>query len=345
MITPQPQYRRTGEIDVLRLDITVPMDQVPAVMASLVSAFLSSCGADGPQTLAQVPAARFRDAVHHPVESPAAVGQAHTPMRYGVLLDDMDRRSQYSHVVSVDKGTRKEVRRELAVRTSIAVLTAGAGLLGPDAGATATALTPALETVLARVVGSVTRWRAHHAAETLEDAAEAAGEPVELLVQEAVSDERRGELLARTLTIAQDTALRDKRRALGRALAAGIKGDDAKIDEELLFIRAVADIDTPHIKLLSLMAAQYIPPGKDSGSVFHSGWSLPKITARAPELGEAVPALLSTLESHGLVRAMQSSTPWTAAQAAYSVTSAGRFLLERLAAESLEPDAGTELSP
>jgi hypothetical protein len=31
----------------------------------------------------------------------------------------------------------------------------------------------------------------------------------------------------------------------------GIAGDDAKIDEELLFIRAVADIDAPHIRLLS----------------------------------------------------------------------------------------------
>jgi hypothetical protein len=234
-----------------------------------------------------------------------------------------------------------EPRHELAVRTSVAVLTAGAGLLGPDAGATATALTPALETVLSRVVGSISRWRAHHAAETLEDAAEAAGAPVEQLVQEAVSDERREELLARTLTIAQDTALRDKRRALGRALAAGIKGDDAKIDEELLFIRAVADIDTPHIRLLSLMAGDYIPPGKVSGSIFHGGWLLPTIAAGDPGLGEVVPALLATLESHGLVRALQSSTPWAAAQAAHNVTNAGRMLLERLAAEGSESDDGT----
>ena len=224
----------------------------------------------------------------------------------------------------------------------MAVLTAGAGLLGPDAGAAATALTPALETVLSRVVGGVSRWRTQHAAETLEDAAQAVGEPVEQLVQQAVSDERREELLARTLTIAQDTALRDKRRALGRALAAGIAGDDAKIDDELLFIRAVADIDTPHIRLLALMAGERIPPGKDSGSVFHGGWSLPTIAARDPGLGEAVPALLSTLESHGLVRAMQSSTPWTAAQAAYDVTSAGRTLLERLAAEGSETDDARE---
>jgi hypothetical protein len=209
-----------------------------------------------------------------------------------------------------------EPRHELAVRTGVAVLTAGAGLFGPDAGAVPAALTPALETVLSRVVGVVSDWRADHAAEILEDA-------------------------ARTLTIGQDTALRDKRRAHGRALAAGIAGDDAKIDDELLFIRAVADIDTPHIRLLALMAGERIPPGKDSGSVFHGGWSLPTIAARDPVLGEAVPALLSTLESRDLVRAMQSSTPWTAAPAAYDVTNAGRMLLERLAAEGSQSDDGT----
>lgn len=214
------------------------------------------------------------------------------------------------------------------------MLAGSAGLLGPDAGAAVTALTPVLEAVLSRVLHSLSRRMSAHVAETLEDAAEAAGDPVELLVEKAVADERREELLARTLTIAEDTALRDKRRALGRALAAGIAGDDAKIDEELLFVRAVADIDTPHIRLLARMAGEVIPPGKESGSIFHGGWSLAAIAARDPGLGEAVPAILSTLESHGLVRAMQSSTPWQGAIRAYDVTATGRTLLERLTAES-----------
>jgi hypothetical protein len=227
----------------------------------------------------------------------------------------------------------EDASHELAIRTGVAVLAGGAGLLGPDAGAAATALTPVLETVLSRVLRSLNGHRSAHVAETLEDAAEAAGDPIELFVEKAVADERREELLARTLTIAEDTALRDKRRALGRALAAGIAGDDAKIDDELLFIRAVADIDTPHIRLLARMADENIPPGKESGSIFHGGWSLAAIAARDPGLGEAVPAILSTLESHGLVRAVQGSTPWQGAIRAYGITSAGRTLLERLSAE------------
>jgi hypothetical protein len=230
-----------------------------------------------------------------------------------------------------------EPRHELAVRTAVAVVAGGAGLLGPDAGAAATALTPALETVLSRVVGTLSQRRVRHAGQTLEDGAEAAGEPVEQFVQRAVSDERRAELLARTLTVAQDTALRDKRRALGRALAAGIAGDDAKIDDELLFIRAVADIDTPHIRLLALIASQrtstLIRTGKDSDS-YLAGLSVAKMATRDPGLGETIPVLLSTLASHGLVRAEESSTPWQSSNAWYYVTPAGSTLLDRLAAES-----------
>jgi hypothetical protein len=176
------------------------------------------------------------------------------------------------------------------------------------------------------------RWN-RNAAETLADAAEASGEPVEDLLIKAVSDDRRHELLARALGIAQDTALRNKRRALGRALAAGIVGDDARIDDELLFIRAIADLDEPHIRLLALMASDRPLPGKLSGSVFHGGWSAGTIAARDPGLGDTLPALMWTLEAHGLIRAEASSTPWQAARQAYNVTPAGSQLLERLAAD------------
>ncbi len=40
----------------------------------------------------------------------------------------------------------------------------------------------------------------------------------------------------------------DKRRALARSLAAAIVGEDAVLDEEFLFVRAVADLDSPHIR-------------------------------------------------------------------------------------------------
>lgn len=103
---------------------------------------------------------------------------------------------------------------------------------------------------MAAAVQRLGKRRTDHAADTLIDAADAAGVPLAEFMDRAVSDDRRHELFARSLRIAQDTALRDKRRALGRALAAGVMGDGARIDEELLFMRAGDDLDETHIRLL-----------------------------------------------------------------------------------------------
>ena len=231
---------------------------------------------------------------------------------------------------------------ELSIRTAVAVLAGGASLLGPDVGAAATALAPAMEAALARVAGAAGQRRFRHAAEAVADAAEAAGMPVEKLLEQAVADDQRHELLSRTLGAAQDAALRDKRRALGRALAAGIEGDDARVDEELLFIRAVADVDVPHIKLLKVLSKDQPFPGQLSGSPFRGGWSLATVAASHPEFGGALPSLVWTLESHGLIQSVRSATPTSAV--AYTVTSAGRKLLNRLAYSVPEPPSPGEVS-
>jgi hypothetical protein len=225
--------------------------------------------------------------------------------------------------------------RELAIRTAVAALAAGVGLLGPDAGAAATALTPAMEVALTQVAAVIGQRRFRHAAETVVDASEASGCSVEELLGQAVSDDRRHELLSRALGVAQDAAVRDKRRALGRALAAGIEGDDARIDDEVLFIRAVADVDVPHIKLLKVLSEDQPFPGQPSGSVFHGGWSLATVAARHPEFGGALPALIWTLESHSLIQTVRSATPTTAV--AYTITSDGRRLLDRPGDDLAEP--------
>ena len=97
------------------------------------------------------------------------------------------------------------------------------------------------------------------------------------------------------------------------------------------FIRAVADVDEPHIRLLALMASERPLPGKLSGSVCHAGWSTGAIAARDPGFGDSLPALIWTLEAHGLIRAEASSTPWPTSREAYNVTQAASQLLERLA--------------
>ena len=182
---------------------------------------------------------------------------------------------------------------------------------------------------MARVVSVIRQRRFRHAAETVADAAQASDSSVEDLLSNAVSDDRRHELLSRVLSIAQDAALRDKRRALGRALAAGIVGDDARIDDELLFVRAIADVDEPHIKLLEILSEDQPIQGSLGGRVSPGGWSLAVVAERHPEFGGALPVLVWTLESHALIQVIRTATPSSAV--VYAITSTGRQLLQRLA--------------
>jgi hypothetical protein len=139
---------------------------------------------------------------------------------------------------------------------------------------------------ISTVIGS---RRLEHGVETLLDGAEALGaqtpEAFIEFIEAAVSDEEHQELLARALTIAQDTAMRGKRRALGRALAAAVGDTGTKVDEELLFIRVLADLDELRIRLLRLMStdpSRQWPPGEilqhDPGST--SLWALVPVLAR-----------------------------------------------------------------
>ena len=146
----------------------------------------------------------------------------------------------------------------------------------------------------------------------------------------AVSDDRRHELLARALGIAQDAALRDKRRALGRALAAGIAGDDARIDDELLFIRRSPTLTSRTDGCSRSWPANGRRQESSAAASFTEvGHLVP--SPRDSGFGDSLPALIWTLEAHGLIRAEASSTPWQTSRAAYNVTQAASQLLERLA--------------
>jgi hypothetical protein len=224
-----------------------------------------------------------------------------------------------------------EADRELATQVVIASLTGFASLISIYAGAAAVAFAPI---ALASANAAVRRmgWRRiEHATDTLTAGAEAAGVSVAEFTDKAASDDRHHELFVRALTVAQDTAWRNKRRALGKALANGVMGDEARIDEELLFVRAVDDIDEMHVRLLDRFA---------------SGGQLTarEISQADPGLGDAVLALLGRLESQGLIDSRSPVTPGGAMtpEPRYFITRSGQDFLARLADDLPELEGGRE---
>ena len=153
--------------------------------------------------------------------------------------------------------------------------------------------------------------------------ADAACVSVAEFIDKAAADERRHELFARALAVAQDAAWQNKRHALGRALAAGVMGDDARIDEEMLFIPAVDDIDEAHVRLLGHLAEGGRP-------------TLGGIALADPGLQYGLLALLGRLQSIGLVDSRAPVTPGGAMtpEPYYFITDLGRDFLIRLADET-----------
>jgi len=246
-----------------------------------------------------------------------------------------------------------EVRRAELARQVVVGLAAGvtASYAGPVAGAVASGAAPAVLVGLDFISATIGARRLEHAAETLGDAADETGAktPEEFIefVKAAVRDERHQELLARALTIAQDTAMRDKRRALGRVLASAADETGTKVDDEMLFIRVLADLDPPHIRCLRIMATQ--PPQLDAinrqrlavGEPAVRQWHPSDIAGQDPGLKETVWALLPVLARNHLITGGHEVITWAGREPEYVITPYGEHMLARLA----EPAPSSEETP
>lgn len=154
---------------------------------------------------------------------------------------------------AVDEGSR-----DLAVRAAAGAAGAAMGLAGPAGAMAGAAMTPVIERALHYLSDRFFQQRAMYAAETLADAASEASATSESdfedFVQKLVGDEQHQELLARVLVIAQDSAMRDKRRALSRVLANAANETGTKVDNHFAVARTIADLDPVHIRLLRVMS-------------------------------------------------------------------------------------------
>jgi hypothetical protein len=229
------------------------------------------------------------------------------------------RASSPSYALSMAELDKTEIARQVVLTWAAGV----AGYLGPGAGALAAAAVPLALAGLDHMSGVINSRRLEHDTETLLDAAEAFGantaEEFGDFIKAALSDEWHQELLARALTIAQDTAMRDKRRALGRALAAAASDTGTRVDEELQFIRVLADLDEPHIRLLRLMSTSV------------SQWPPWRILEQDPGLTSPW-ALQSVLARHQLISGgHEVLPPHVEIRPDYTITEYGEWFLTRLA--------------
>jgi hypothetical protein len=154
----------------------------------------------------------------------------------------------------------------------------------------------------------------------------------ETLGERLARDEPALSLTAETVEAAIRTAVPEKIGALGRVLA-NAAHDNAKVDAERLVVRALAQIEAPHIGLLDLLAGE--PPAKvvQGHEARALGWTPDEIADRLPGHTGVLDPLLVALQSSGLIEAVGSVTTWDGSPFAdqqWTATTFGRLCLQRL---------------
>ncbi len=132
--------------------------------------------------------------------------------------------------------------------------------------------------------------------------------------------------------------MRDKRRALGRALANALDDTGAKVDDEIAFVRDLADLDPVHIRMLKIMSrrpwhldkvALQMNAADDPRAVRQ--WYAWSIIEEDPGLKDSVWGALRVLEQHGLIWNRGEQLTPVGMQTEYMISGYGDYLIERLA--------------
>jgi hypothetical protein len=183
------------------------------------------------------------------------------------------------------------------VKVLLAALGGGAGFMaaGPFGAAVAAGATQGASAVLDAVAD---RWRSRQTERALDAvgvAVRETGLSPEKLADVLVSDGQVLLVAATALNAAAETALDEKVQLMGR-VDPNAATDTARVDEELLVARAMRVLDTPHVRLLSLLAE---PPRyeADADRTSTYRWTPAALAARSGWPQRSVTSVLMTLQS------------------------------------------------
>lgn len=164
--------------------------------------------------------------------------------------------------------------------------------------------------------------------------------PPEELLERVQREPRIADLFTDAARTAMETDLERKRRALARVLRLGFfRQDDAEIDAERMYLQAIAPLETPHLRILDIMRN---PPTMADGGRIAVGTPLSEDLLHGfyPEPGQLLRALVTQLESWGLIVDDQPASTRQPSNARWTVTLLGQNVYEFLKDVPEESDEG-----
>ncbi len=120
------------------------------------------------------------------------------------------------------------------------------------------------------------------------------------LIRLATLDDSRQELTSQVLEAAARSTFVARVRGLGRVLAAGLQNDT--VDEAVILTAAIGDLQPPHVQMLLLMSTETTNVDALLGLPKGPGWSEHDLRTALPGFGIVLPAILRTVQRHGLLR-------------------------------------------
>jgi hypothetical protein len=231
------------------------------------------------------------------------------------------------------ESSSKEVGKGIA-KTGMAV---AAGLVSAHlGGAPGTVLAAGAIPAVEGFIDFVNNLRARRVNQVVKDAAALVEMTEADLLVRLKKDDVRAELAIQVFTAAQDAGTAERLRALSRSLATGaVAEDSASLSVEILYARAVADLGSPHIYVLSLFEKTWSELGLgDYDTLPPSGLNHGQVI-EASSLGVALDPVLGVLVQHGLVEERHGSGGATlgggsSTRGQFSLTDFGQSLLERM---------------
>lgn len=160
--------------------------------------------------------------------------------------------------------------------------------------------------VLSWLWSSLQSTRFHKVERVIAGAQLQSGLTIEELVERILADDVHGELASRILLAAQDAGTEEHLRALSRSLVTGSLTTSAEdIGVEILFVRALVDLDSPHILVLESFDKTWSELGLfEDATLPPDGLNFGQI-ATATKLGAALSPVLGALSNHGLIEEVQ----------------------------------------
>jgi hypothetical protein len=145
----------------------------------------------------------------------------------------------------------------------------------------------------------------------------------------AQSTERRFLFAVSVIQTALNTLDEQKLAGLARVFVRNLS-DDAGIEADTVMVQVLADLDTPHIRVLHTWATEQIANQVNAAPLLAWDWAMSQLKLRWPEYANVISPLVATLEQRGLVREV---TPAAAPDPVWRITDFGvdclRFLSPR----------------